>query len=155
MAQPLTAEAAQRGQVLVFIALVLALGLLPLAAYAIDAATVTGASARLQAATAEAAMLAAQQIDVEALRSRGEVTIDGVAARAAASELLETDAPGAVVSSVTFDRSQLTLRTSQSITLPFAFLPDRSIVLRAKASATLIEGYDSPSSRFPLPTSTF
>ena len=155
MAQPLIAKTAQRGQVLVFIALVLTVVLLPLAAYAIDSATMTRASAQLQAATAEAAMVAAQQIDQETLRSTGRVTIDGTAARNAAAGLLAAEAPSAGFDGITVDGSRVTIATSERIVLPFNFLAETSIVLRAEASARLAEGYDRPSSRLPLPTSTF
>ncbi len=148
-------KAPQRGQVLVFIALVMTLVLLPLAAYAIDAATLGGAAARLQAATAEAVMAAAQQIDAEVFRSRGELTIDHAAARSTALELLATEAPRASVRSIRFQGSRLTLVASESVTLPFDFFTERSIVLTATASARLAEGYERPSSRLPLPISTF
>jgi hypothetical protein len=156
MAQPVTRmAAAQRGQVLVFIALVLTVVLLPLAAYAIDSATVTRAAAQLQAATAEAAMLGSQQIDQATLRSSGRVTIDGTAASNAAAGLLAVEAPSATVDALTVDGSRVTISTSELIRLPFNFLPETSIVIRANASARLAEGYDRPSSRLPLPTSTF
>jgi len=100
-------------------------------------------------------MLAAQQIDVKAFRSRGELSIDEVAARAAATGLLDAEAPGAALTKLQLVGSTLTIATLQAVTLPFAFLPERNVVLRAQASARLAEGYDSPSSRLPLPTSTF
>jgi len=145
----------QRGQVLVFIAVVLPLALLPLAAYAIDVAALATASSRLQAATAEAAMLAAQQIDFAAFRSGGALTIEERAARRSAVELLSTEAPAAVIGAFTIDGSHLVLETSDAIVLPFDFVPDRSIVIRARAEARLADGYDRPSSRLPLPTNTF
>jgi len=151
----LTSRTAQRGQVLVFIAAILPMVLLPLAAYAIDVATLATASSRLQAATAEAAMLAAQQIDVVVFRSTGILTIDEAMARRSAAELLSTEAPGAVMGVLRVDASHLVLEASAAISLPFNFVLDRSIVIRARAEARLTEGYERPSSRFPLPTSTF
>lgn len=148
-------QAGQRGQVLVFVAVVLTLVLLPLAACAIDSAALAGASSRLQAATAEAAMLAAQEIDITALRADGTLSLDDAAARTSALELLSIEAPDAVVSAMTIDGSRLLLETSQAITLPFDFLPERAITIRARAEARLTAGYERPSSRFPLPTSTF
>lgn len=155
MAQPLIAKTAQRGQVLVFIALGLTVVLLPLAAYAIDSATVTRASAQLQAATAEAAMLAAQQVDQATLRSSGRVTIDETSARDAAAGWLAAEAPSAIIGELEVDGSRVTISTSERMILPFNFLPETSVMIRANASARLAEGYDRPSSRLPFPTSTF
>jgi len=53
----------QRGQVMAFIAVALGMVLMPLAAYAIDVATVSAAAATLEEATATAAIEAAQQLD--------------------------------------------------------------------------------------------
>jgi len=156
MAQSLSArDSGQRGQVLVFIALVLTVVLLPLAAYAIDSATVIRASAQLQATTAEAAMVAAEQIDQATLRWSERLTIDEAAARQAAEGSLAAEAPSAVVDGLAVDGSRVTVSTSERITLPFNFLPQASVVIRANASARLAEGYERPSSRFPLPTRTF
>ncbi len=71
---------AQRGQVMAFIAVALAIVLMPLAAYAIDVRTVSTAAAALQEATATAALEAAQQLDEIEFRAGGPMTIDAVAA---------------------------------------------------------------------------
>src|SRR5258708_35686044 len=70
----------QRGQVMAFIAVALAIVLMPLAAYAIDVRTVSAAAATLQEATATAALEAAQQLDETGFRAGGVMTIDVVAA---------------------------------------------------------------------------
>ncbi len=109
---------AQRGQVMAFIAVALAIVLMPLAAYAIDVRTVSTAAAALQEATATAALEAAQQLDEIDFRAGG-VTVIGTVATVAASELVQ---------------------------LPLDFLPTRMVRLEARASATLTGGYDRPSS---------
>src|SRR6202521_6407192 len=54
----------QAGQVLAFFAIVIPVVLLPVAAYAVDASIVAGREAGLQAATAQAAETAAQQLNI-------------------------------------------------------------------------------------------
>src|SRR5438309_11923483 len=90
----------QRGQVMAFIAVALAIVLMPVAAYAVDIATVSSAAATLQEATATAAMEAAQQLNTGAFRSSGALVIDMNAARSAAQAVLAAEAPAALVSSV-------------------------------------------------------
>ena len=145
----------QEGQVLAFFAILLPIVLLPVAAYAVDAAFVSTRAASLQEATAQAAEAAAQQVDVTALRSRSMLVIDTATAVALANDELRRSVPGAKVESVVVVGAQVTLITAEVVTLPFNFLPASSIRLEARASARLVGGYDSPSSRLPLPTSTF
>ena len=83
------------------------------------------------------------------------LVIDTATAIALASEELRRSVPGATVESVVVIGTQVTLITADVVTLPFNFLPSSSIRLEARASARLVGGYDSPSSRLPLPTSTF
>jgi Flp pilus assembly protein TadG len=145
----------QRGQVLAFFAVLLPVVLLPLAAYAVDTAFVSEKAAALQAATAQAAEAAAQQADIGALRARSELIIDSQLARAVAAESFGTAAPGAFLQSVVVSGAIVTVTAIELVHLPFTLLPTTAIKLEARASARLVAGYDKPSSRLPLPTSTF
>ena len=145
----------ERGQVLAFFAVVLPVILLPLAAYAVDSAFIISRAANLQEATAQAAEAAAQQAEVDALRSRSELTIDATTARAVAQQSVLESEPRASVLAVQVNGAVVTVTTEEAVTLPFNFLPAKAIKLEARASARLVRGYDSPSSRLPLPTSTF
>jgi len=145
----------QRGQVLAFFAIVLPIILLPIAAYAVDAAFVSTRAAWLQEATAQAAEAAAQQVDVAALRSRSVLTIDLSTARGVATQAMAELEPGASVESVVAVGTLVTVTTREVVTLPFNFVPVGAVQLNARASARLVSGYDNPSSRLPLPTSTF
>src|SRR5712692_9560194 len=118
----------QRGQVMAFIAVALAIVLMPLAAYAIDVATVSSAVAALQEATATAA-------------------IEAGAARRVASAVLAAEAPSASVSSVTVSGAEVTVTAGELVQLPVDFLPTRRVHLEARATARLAGGYDRPSSR--------
>lgn len=140
---------AQSGQVMAFIAVSLALVLMPLVAYAIDAATVSSAAAGLQEATATAAMEAAQQLDPIDFRSAGAIVVNGPAARSAARAVLAAEAPAASLSSLTITGAEVTIETGELIHLPFDFFPERSVRLEARASARLAAGYDRSSSRMP------
>ena len=136
----------QRGQVMAFIAMALAIVLVPLAAYAVDIATVSSAAARLQEATAIAAMEAAQQLNTAAFRSSGVLVIDMNAARSAARAVLAAEAPAASVSAVSVRGAEVTVEAGQVVRLPFDFFPMRAARLKAIASARLAAGYDSPTS---------
>lgn len=146
---------AERGQVLAFFAVLLPITLLPLAAYAVDAAFISTRTAGLQQATAQAAEAAAQRTNIGALRSRSALTIDATLARAAAIQAMSELEPSASLKSVVVMGAMVTVTASETITLPFNFLPVQAIRLDARASARLVAGYDSPSSRLPLPTSNF
>jgi hypothetical protein len=140
---------AQRGQVMAFIAVALAIVLMPLAAYAIDVRTVSAAAAALQEATATAALVAAQQLDEIDFRAGGAMAIDAVAAGRAARAVLAGEAPSASVSSVTVSGAVVTVVAGELVQLPLDFLPTRMVRLEARASATLTAGYDRPSSLLP------
>jgi len=142
------------GQVLVFFALVLPLVLLPVAAYAVDAAVTASEYARLVEVTVRAAEDAAQQVDVAALRASGEVVLDVAAAVRATHDDLVIE-PGARVIAVVVAGGQVTVATAQSVTLPLDFIGAASITLHASATARIAPGYDRPSSLLPLPVSTF
>jgi hypothetical protein len=129
-----------------FIAVALSMVLMPLAAYAIDAATVSAAASALQAATATAAIEAAQQLDAVGFRSSGVMAVDGGAARRAARAAVAAEAPSASVSSVTVSGAEVTVAAGELVQLPVDFLPTRRVQLEAHASARLAGGYDRPSS---------
>jgi hypothetical protein len=145
----------ERGQVLAFFAVLLPIILLPLSAYAVDAAFVTTRAAALQASTAQAAEAAAQQVDVTAFRARSVLRVDAPLARAVAIRAISESVPEALVVSVIVVGTLVTVISVEDIRLPFNFVPVAAIKLHARASARLVSGYDSPSSRLPLPTNTF
>jgi hypothetical protein len=148
-------NARQCGQVLAFFAILMPIVLLPLAAYAIDAAFVSSKAAALQEATAQAGEAAAQQVDVAALRRSSVLTIDEASAIAVSGRQLSLLAPNANLQSVVVSGAQLTITTTEMVDLPFHFLPVAAVRLEARARARLVGGYDSPSSRLPLPINTF
>jgi Flp pilus assembly protein TadG len=133
----------ESGQVLTFFALVLPVVLLPVAAYAVDATIVAGREAGLQAATAQAAETAAQRLNVDAIRSSGALTLDPTAVRLVAYQVLVEEEQGASVDSYTVAGDQVTVVTSEVVTLPFGVFT-RSVRLHAHATARLVAGYDSP-----------
>jgi hypothetical protein len=142
------------GQVLVFFALVLPIVLLPVAAYAVDAAVTAASYARLVEATASAAEDAAQQIDVAALRMNGAVVLDVAAATKVAQDDIAAEQDTRLIA-VTVDGGQITVSAAATVVLPLNFLGTPLVTLRSRATARIAPGYDSPSSRLPLPVSTF
>lgn len=142
------------GQVLVLFALVLPLLLVPVVGYGVDSAVIAARHASLQAATAEAAEIAAQRIDIDALRSAGTIQIDAHGLREALTAVLAAEEPNAALESVAAAGSQITVASSERVELPLPFLA-RSAVVRARATAQIVPGYASPSSFLPLSTSTF
>jgi hypothetical protein len=136
----------QHGQVMAFIAVALAMVLMPLAAYAIDAAAVSAAASALQGATATAAIESAQQLDAVGFRASGVMKVDAFAAQRAARAVFATEAPSASVSSVTVSGAEVTVAAEELVQLPVDFLPTRRVRLEARASARLAGGYDSRSS---------
>lgn len=145
----------QRGQVMAFMAVALAIVLMPVAAYSIDSATVSAASAALQEATAMAALDAAQQLNTNDFRAGGTIGVDETSARRAARDVLAADAPAAYLTAMTVSGAEVTVATGEVVRLPFNFFPEAEVRLSASASARLAGGYDRPSSLLPLPTSTF
>ncbi len=141
------------GQVLAFFALCLPVVLLPVGAYAVDATIVASREAGLQAATAQAAEAAAQQLNVGVIRSSGALTLDPAAVSLVVAQTLATEEPAAIVDSSAVNGVDATVVTSESVTLPFNLFT-HTVRLRARASARLVAGYDRPSSRLPLPRST-
>jgi Flp pilus assembly protein TadG len=134
----------QAGQVLAFFALVLPLVLLPVAAYAVDASIVAGREAGLQAATAQAAETAAQQLNIGAIRSTGALTLDATAVSRVAAQVLVEEEQGARVDSYTVAGTDVTVVTSESVTLPFSIFI-QTVTLHALATARLVAGYDKAS----------
>ncbi|HUY72906.1 MAG TPA: hypothetical protein VMW11_00170 [Candidatus Dormibacteraeota bacterium] len=146
-------RARQTGQVLAFFAVALPLVLLPVAAYAVDSATVSARAAGLQAAATLAAEAASEQLDVATLRSHGELALDPGAAQNTALEELDADEPGATLDQVSVSGLTVTVVASESVRLPLPLL-SRTVTLRAHAASRLVPGYDRPSSFLPFPTSS-
>ena len=137
----------QAGQVMVFVALALPIVLLPAVAFAVDAATVAAAQARLEAATARAAELAVQQIDVDLLRSGAGFAVQ--------TPQIALDEPDATIEQVAIDGLTVTIETGEQVDLPFDFLGAPAVPLHARATARLAVGYESPSSFLPFSVRTF
>src|SRR6266852_5628102 len=91
----------QYGQVMAFIAVALAIVVMPVAAYAVDAAAVSGAAAALEEATATAALEASQQLDIVDFRMAGALAVDPTEARQVAQAVLSAGAPAATIMSIT------------------------------------------------------
>jgi hypothetical protein len=136
-------KSCERGQVLAFFAIAVPMVLLPVAAYAVDATIVAGREAALQAATAQAAETAAQQINVGALRSGGVLSLDASMIKVAVDQSLVEDEQGASVDSYTVSGAEVTVATSELVRLPFSVFTDR-VVLHARATARLVAGYEIP-----------
>ncbi len=143
---------ARSGQALVTFALLLPLVLLPVAAYAVQAALLSERDALLQAAVARAAEDAAQAVDVGALRAGAGLRLDPVTAAATAKAALEGDDPHAGLRSVLVGPLTVTVSAEDRVALGFGgLLRAGAVTLRAAATARLAAGYRSPSSRLPLP----
>jgi len=135
----------QRGQTLAFVALVLPLVLLPVAGYAVEASRLAALQARLQEVTALAAMDAAQQLDVAALRAGAGLQLDPPAAAAAARASLSSQDPDARLVAVEVSGAVVNLGAEQQVPLVFgAVLPAASVTLKAAARARLRAGFDRP-----------
>jgi Flp pilus assembly protein TadG len=117
--------------------------LLPIAAYTMDATIVAAREAGLQAATAQAAETAAQQLNIGAIRSSGALALDPTAARLVAYQLLVNEEQGASLDSYSVRGVEVTLVTKEPVTLPFSVFT-RSVTLHARATARLVAGYDRP-----------
>lgn len=143
----------ERGQVLAFFAVVVPIVLLPLAAYAVNAAVVAYHAGGLQAATAQAAETAAQQLDTGAIRSGSGLALDAVAARRVATQTVEREDPSAIVDSLTIAGIEVAIQTRETFQPPFALLTG-PVTLHASARALLVAGYASPRSPLPFSSST-
>ena len=141
--QAIAVRCKERGQVLAFFALALPVVLLPVAAYAVDATIVAAREAGLQAATAQAAETAAQQLNIGALRSSGALVLDAAAVRLVTDQTLVEDEPGATVDWYTVTGDEVTVVTHESVMLPFSVFTG-SVTVHAHATARLVAGYDGP-----------
>jgi Flp pilus assembly protein TadG len=141
---PLVTIDTSKGQVLAFFALILPIVMLPIAAYAVDASVVASREAGLQAATTQAAETAAQQLNVEAIRSTGALKLDVAAVSIVIVQTLVDEEQGARVDSYTVTGAEVTVETSETVTLPLNIFT-RRITLHAHASSRLVAGYDNPS----------
>lgn len=144
----------QRGQVLVFVALVLPIVLLPAAAFAVDAASAASVQARLEQATWSAAESAVQQIDAGALRAGRGVTLDQRSVEAVARDALAAEDPNAAIERLAVAGLYVTLEAAERVQLPLNFLGAPAVKVRAKATARLTLGYERPSSFLPFSVST-
>lgn len=145
----------ERGQVLVFVALVLPIVLLPAAAFAFDAATAASAQANLEQAAASAAESAAQQIDQAALRSGAGLVLDERQVESVARAMVSTLDPEAGKVQVNVSGLDVSVDVSESLRLPLNFLGTPAVALHATATARLTPGYESPSSFLPFSVRTF
>jgi Flp pilus assembly protein TadG len=137
-------QTTQTGQVLALFAVVFPVALLPVAAYAVDAAIVAAREAGLQAATAQAAETGAQQLNIGAIRSTGELTLDAAAVGRVVAQTVLDEEQGSRVDECTVAGTEVTVVTSEPVTLPFSMF-SRTVTLHAQATARLVTGYDSPS----------
>ena len=144
----------QRGQVLVFVALVLPIVLLPAAAFAVDAASAASIQARLEQATWSAAESAVQQIDAGALRAGKGITLDQRSVEAVARDALAAEDPNAAIERLAVAGLYVTLEAAERVQLPLNFLGAPAVKVRAKATARLTLGYERPSSFLPFSVST-
>lgn len=145
----------QAAQVMVFIALALPLVLLPVAAFAVDAAAVASSHARLEEATAMAAESGVQSIDASLFRSGAGTALDETAVDAAVRDAIASDDPAAAIESIGIAGLTVTVGTLESIALPLNFLGAPAVTLHARSTARLTLGYDRPSSFLPFSVSTF
>ncbi len=145
----------QAGQVLVFFAMVIPILLLPVAAYAVDAAVAADGMARLQEVTALAAEEAAQQVDAEKLRAGAGVALDPVAARRVARAVMSAGEPAARIVEVGVEGNIVTVTTTETVVLPLNVFWTPEVRFRVAASARLAPGYERPSSLLPLSLSSF
>jgi hypothetical protein len=128
--------------------------LVPVTGYAVDAAVLSGRAAELQAAVAQAAEVAADQIDIGQLRLNGELILDSAKVRGEAADALAAEVPDASLDSVTVAGPVVTISASEVVAPPMPLF-GRSFTVSATVSARLASGYASPSNHLALPVSTF
>lgn len=146
----------QGGQVLVLLAMLIPLVLLPVAAYAAEAAYAATRAAALEWACTRAVEDAAQAIDGGALRSASSLQIDPVQARVIAGADVATLDPNAIVDAIDIGGLQVTIEAHEDVPATLAFwLPGGRLRVRGSATARLTPGYASPSSALPFATSSF
>ena len=144
------------GQALVLMAFLIPLVLLPVAAYAIEATYAASRAAVLDWACVRAAEDAAQSLDASALRGSSVLRVDPAAASSSAlSELAGMDSK-AVMDEFFVSGNVLSLSAHETVPVTLAvWVPGRSVLVRATATARLTAGYASPSSSLPFSTSSF
>jgi len=144
------------GQVMVLLAMLIPLVLLPVAAYAAEAAYAATRAAALEWACSRAAEDATQAIDPNALRSASALQVDPAQASSiASSDVLNLD-PKAVLDSVQVGSQRVTVSAHEDVPATLAFwLPGGHIRVNGSATARLTAGYASPSSALPFATSSF
>jgi len=142
----------QAAQTLVALALFLPLVLVPVAAYAVEAALLATRASLLQAAVARAAEDATQALDVTALRSGGVLRLNPSEAARIAGESLAGQDSTARLDDVTVGELSVTVRAHDEVPLAFGgILHAGTVRLATVATARLTAGYRSPSSRVALP----
>jgi hypothetical protein len=144
-----------RGQTLVSVALLLPVVLLPVMAYAVQATLLATRDSRLQAAVARAAVDGTAAIDTNRLRAGGGLQLDPAGAARLAQASLAVEDPQATLESVSVGTITVTVTARERVPAGFgAVLGAGEVTLRAAATARLTAGYESPSSRLPLPKSS-
>jgi len=121
-----------RGSVTAFV-VILATGLVMVAGMAYDGGAVLTAHATVRSHAAKAARTAAQEIDLDTLRSTGRVELDPAAAETAGHAYL-----AAVGATGTVDVEGDTATVTVSVVQPMHILPlpDRTVIATEAASAT-------------------
>ena len=146
----------QSGQALVLMAFLIPLVLLPVAAYAVEATYAASRAALLEWACVRAAEDAAQRLDASALRQSSVVQVDAAASRSEAQQDLAGMDPIAVLDSFSAAGNVVQLAAHEIVPVTLAlWVPGGNVRVGGSAIARLTAGYSSPSSRLPLPTSSF
>ena len=136
---------------MVFLALILPLVLLPVAAYGAEAGLLAARQAHLVEVSAQAALDAAQQLDSAALRAGSGWALDPAAARQVAAADLARQEPAAVLDGVRVAGAQVTVTVHEEVPLRLAaFVGARSATLRAEVGARLTPGYAGPQAAIQL-----
>lgn len=129
--------------------------LLPVTAYAAEAAYAASRAALLEWACSRAAEDAAQAIDAQALRAGTGLQIDPVQAQSVVRSELATLDSRAALDSVTASGLEVTVAAHEDVPATLAFwLPGGHLTVTGAATARLTPGYSSPSSALPFATSS-
>lgn len=146
----------QGGQVLAAVAILVPLALLPIAAYAIESARLAAVQAALQEAATRAAEDAAGRLDTARLRAGTAFAVDPAAAASVARSDVQAEVPAAVLDAVVVSGDAVTLSAHEDVRLDLGgILRIGSARIRVQVAARLTPGYESPSSRLPLSSSSF
>lgn len=120
-----------RGSMTAFVA-VTAVALVMVAGMAYDGGQIIAAQTRARSEAAKAARAGAQEIDLTALRSTGETTLDPVAAEQAADEYL---ADAGASGTVTVAGAEITVTVTVVQPMVILPVPDRTIATSESATA--------------------